>query len=53
MYISLGEEIPRQLPASEGNGLTHGTDTTEVQYLDQMLDALKDVTKVRQGQIKM
>lgn len=53
MYINLGEEIPRNLPASEGSGLSHGAESTEVQVLDLILGALKDVTKVRQGQIRM
>jgi hypothetical protein len=53
MYINLGEEIPRHLPTMETNGLIIGADSPEEHDMDLMLAALKDVTKVRQGHIRM
>jgi hypothetical protein len=53
MYINLGEEIPRHLPSTEANGLISGEDSPEAHDMDLMLAALKDVTKVRQGHIRM
>lgn len=53
MYINLGEEIPRHLSSSEANGLISGEDSPEAHDMDLMLAAFKDVTKVRQGHIRM
>jgi hypothetical protein len=53
MYINLGEEIPRHLPAIEASGFISGSESPEAHDMDLMLAALKDVTKVRQGHIRM
>jgi hypothetical protein len=53
LYISLGEEIPSQLAPNEEMSLTNGIDTPEGNDLTLILGALKDLVKVRQGQIKM
>ncbi|KAI8576586.1 hypothetical protein K450DRAFT_256332 [Umbelopsis ramanniana AG] len=53
MYINLGEEIPRHLPAMEATGLIVGADSPEEHDMDLILAALKDVTKVRQGHIRI
>jgi hypothetical protein len=53
MYINLGEEIPKQLPTHEEMSLTNGIDTPEGNELNEILGAFKDLSKVRQAQIKM
>ncbi|KAG2182521.1 hypothetical protein INT43_007452 [Umbelopsis isabellina] len=51
--VHLGEEIPSQLRPNEEMSLTNGIDTPEGIDLTLILGALKDLVKVRQGQIKI